>query len=199
MLGSYIIGFENTPVAILFSILIAMAVASGYCLIGACWLIMKCDGGLQRKAVKWAKYHLINTIVGLGLISLTPPLISPRIFEKWFSIPAIFWLAPIPIATAGLIGFLYLMLHKMPLKNDRYCWVPLVTTAGIYILSFVGLAYSFFPYIIPNQMTIVEAASAPSSLMIMLFGALIVLPILIGYTILAYVIFHGKAKDLSYH
>jgi cytochrome d ubiquinol oxidase subunit II len=86
----------------------------------------------------------------------------------------------------------------MPLQNDRFCWAPLIATAGIFILSFMGLAYSFFPYIIPNQMTIVEAASAPSSLMIMLVGALIVLPILIGYTILAYVIFHGKAKDLSY-
>lgn len=198
MLGSYIMGFEDTPLAILFSILIALAVASGYCLIGACWLIMKCDGGLQRKAVKWAKYHLINTVVGLGLVSLTTPLVSERIYEKWFSFPEMLWLAPIPLLTGGLIVFLYLLLRKMPLQNDRYCWLPLVVTAGIYVLSFVGLAYSFFPYIIPDQMTIVEAASAPSSLMIMLVGALIVLPILIGYTILAYVIFHGKAKDLSY-
>jgi cytochrome d ubiquinol oxidase subunit II len=75
---------------------------------------------------------------------------------------------------------------------------PLITTTGIYILSFIGLAYSFFPYIIPNQMTIVEAASAPSPLMIMLVSDLIVLPILIGYTVLAYIIFHGKAKDLTY-
>jgi len=198
MLGSYIMGFENTPIAILFSILIALAVASGYCLIGACWLIMKCEGGLQKKAIKWAKYHLVNTAIGLCLISLTTPLISERIFNKWFSLPEMLWLAPIPIATAGLIVLLYTLLRKMPLKNDRYCWTPLVTTTGIYILSFAGLAYSFFPYIIPGEMTIVEAASAPSSLMIMLVGALIVLPILIGYTILAYVIFHGKAKDLSY-
>jgi cytochrome d ubiquinol oxidase subunit II len=198
MLGFYIMGFEDSPLAILFSILTALAVASGYCLIGACWLIMKCDGGLQRKAIKWAKYHLINTVVGLGLISLITPLVSERIYRKWFSLPEIFWIAPIPLATGALIIFLYFILRKLPFENDRYCWVPLVTTTGIFILSFMGLAYSFFPYIIPNQMTIVEAASAPSSLMIMLAGALVVLPILIGYTILAYVIFHGKAKDLSY-
>ena len=198
MLGFYIMGFEDSPLATLFSILTALAVASAYCLIGACWLIMKCDGGLQRKAIKWAKYHLINTIVGIGLISLTTPLVSERIYSKWFSVPEIFWLAPIPLATAGLIAFLYFILRKLPFENDRYCWVPLITTTGIFIMSFIGLAYSFYPYIIPNQMTIVEAASAPSSLMIMLIGALIVFPILIGYTILAYVIFHGKAKDLSY-
>ncbi len=198
MLGFYIMGFEDSPLATLFSILTALAVASAYCLIGACWLIMKCDGGLQRKAIKWAKYHLINTIVGIGLISLTTPLVSERIYSKWFSVPEIFWLAPIPLATAGLIAFLYFILRKLPFENDRYCWVPLITTTGIFIMSFIGLAYSFYPYIIPNQMTIVEAASALSSLMIMLIGALIVFPILIGYTILAYVIFHGKAKDLSY-
>jgi cytochrome d ubiquinol oxidase subunit II len=198
MLGAYIMGFEDSPLAILFSILTALAVTSGYCLIGACWLIMKCDGGLQRKAIKWAKYHLMNTVVGLGLISLTTPLVSERIYNKWVSFPEVFWLAPIPLVTVGLIVFLTIILRKMPLQNDRFCWAPLIATAGIFILSFMGLAYSFFPYIIPNQMTIVEAASAPSSLMIMLVGALIVLPILIGYTILAYVIFHGKAKDLSY-
>lgn len=199
MLGAYIMGFQDTPIAILFSILIALAVASGYCLIGACWLIMKCDGGLQRKAIKWAQYHLVNTVVGLALISLTTPLVSERIYNKWFSMPEMFWLAPIPLLTGALIVFLYLFLRKLPLINDRFCWVPLITTAGIYVLSFIGLAYSFFPYIIPNQMTIVEAASAPSSLMIMLVGALIVFPVLIGYTILAYIIFHGKAKDLSYN
>jgi len=198
MLGAYIMGFEDSPLATLFAILTALAVASGYCLIGACWLIMKCDGGLQRKAVKWAQYHLMNTVVGLGLISLTTPLVSERIYDKWASLPEIFWLLPIPLATIALIVFLTLIMRKMPLQNDRFCWAPLVATGGIFILSFMGLAYSFFPYIIPNQMTIVEAASAPSSLKIILVGALFVLPILIGYTILAYVIFHGKAKDLSY-
>lgn len=198
MLGSYIMGFDDSLLATLFSILTALAVASGYCLIGACWLIMKCEGGLQEKAIRWAKYYLLNTVIGLLLISLTTPLVSDRIFEKWFSLPEILWLAPVPILTGVLIAFLYRFLRKMPFANDRYCWVPLVSTAGIYVLSFIGLAYSFFPYIIPEKMTIVEAASAPESLMIMLVGALIVLPILIGYTVLAYVIFHGKAKDLSY-
>ncbi|MEM7620994.1 MAG: cytochrome d ubiquinol oxidase subunit II [Pseudomonadota bacterium] len=198
MLGSYIIGFDQSLSGIMFSCLIAVAIASAYCLIGACWLIMKCEGSLQVKAIAWAKYHLINSVVGLVAVSAATPLISKRIFEKWFSFPEILFLAPIPIATGLLIGTLYLLLRKMPFAQDKYCWLPFILTIAIYILSFVGLAHSFFPYIVPEKMTIVEAAAAPASLFIMLIGALIVLPILIGYTALAYYIFHGKATELRY-
>lgn len=198
MLGSYIIGFENSLSGIMFSCLIAVVLASAYCLIGACWLIMKCEGTLQEKAVKWAKYHLVNSVVGLAVISLATPLISDRIFEKWFSFPAILWLAPIPILTGSLIIGLYMLLRKMPMPQDRYNWLPLVITVLIFVFSFCGLAYSFFPYIVPDQMTIVEAAAAPESLIIMLVGALIVLPVLLSYTALSYYIFRGKASDLRY-
>lgn len=198
MLGSYIIGFEQSLAGIMFSCLIAIAVASAYCLIGACWLIMKTEGSLQEKAVGWAKYHLVNSVIGLIAVSAATPFISDRIFAKWFHFPEILMLAPIPILTGALIIGLYLMLRKMPFPQDKYCWAPFVITIGIYTSSFVGLAYSFFPYIVPEQMTIVEAAAAPASLMIMLVGALIVIPILIGYTALAYWIFHGKATELRY-
>jgi cytochrome d ubiquinol oxidase subunit II len=91
-----------------------------------------------------------------------------------------------------------LVLRKLPLENDRYNWLPFVLTVLVYVLSFIGLAYSFLPYIVPWQMKIVDAAAAPESLIIMLVGALIVLPILIGYTALAYYIFRGKATELRY-
>lgn len=198
MLGAYIVGFEQSLAGIMFSCLIAVSVASAYCLIGACWLIMKCEGSLQEKAVKWAKYHLINSMIGLIAVSVATPLISERIYSKWFSFPEIIFLAPIPLLTGILIIGLYMVLRKMPMLHDRYCWAPFVITINIYILSFIGLAYSFFPYIVPEQMTIVQAASSPESLIIMLVGALIVLPILIAYTVLAYYIFHGKATELKY-
>lgn len=198
MLGAYIIGFEHSFAGIMFSCLIAVAVASAYCLVGACWLIMKCEGSLQIKAVRWAKYYLINSIVGLVAVSVATPLLSARIFEKWFTTPEIFFLAPVPVITGILIVMLYLLLQKMPMENDRYNWLPLVITFGIFILSFCGLGYSFFPYIVPEQMTIVEAAAAPESLMIILIGALIVIPMLLLYTALVYYVFHGKATDLRY-
>lgn len=198
MLGAYIIGFEQSWAGIMFSCLIAVALASAYCLIGACWLIMKCEGSLQKKAVGWAKYHLINSVVGLIAVSAVTPLISERIFYKWFSFPEILFLAPIPLCAGFLILGLYMLLRHMPFPKDQYFWLPFIITVWIYILSFAGLGYSFFPYIVPEQMTILEAAAAPESLFIMLIGALIVLPVLLAYTALAYYVFHGKATELSY-
>ena len=198
MLGSYIIGFDKSFSGIAFSILVGCCVVAGYCLIGAGWLIMKTEGDLQRKAVKWARYALWGTMLAIALISLSTPLISHRIFEKWFSFPNIVLLAPIPLITGALVIAMEVMLRQLPKPNDRWCWVPFVTTIGIFILCFHGLAYSFYPYIVPDQLKIVDAASAPESLKIILVGALIVLPVLIGYTFLAYRIFHGKATALSY-
>lgn len=198
MLGSYITGFDSSISGIMFSCLIAILLASAYCLVGACWLIMKCEGALQQKAIKWAKVHLVTSVIGLVIISLATPLISERIYDKWFNFPALLWLSPIPLVTGILIAWLYSLLQRMPLDEDRLNWLPLVITIGIYVLSFCGLAYSFFPYIVPEQMTIIEAAAAPDALTIMLVGALIVLPILIGYTALSYYIFRGKASDLRY-
>ncbi|TBR41566.1 hypothetical protein CBF23_009645 [Marinomonas agarivorans] len=108
------------------------------------------------------------------------------------------WLSPIPILTAILVVWLFFLLRRIPLAGDRLNWLPFTLTIGLFILSFCGLAYSFLPYIVPEQMTIVESAAAPDSLLIMLIGALIVLPILVSYTALSYYIFRGKATDLRY-
>ncbi|MCE2950772.1 MAG: cytochrome d ubiquinol oxidase subunit II [Alphaproteobacteria bacterium] len=198
MLGSYIVGFDPSMAATAFSGLVGVCVVAGYCLIGAGWLIMKTEGALQKKAVGWATVALRITILGIILVSVSTPSVSMRIFEKWFSFPNMLFLLPIPLLTGILVIGLDRILRKLPKENDQHCWVPFVMTAGVYVLCFVGLAYSFFPYIIPEKMLIVEAASAPESLMIILWGALVVLPVLVGYTFLAYKIFHGKAKDLSY-
>jgi len=198
MLGSYILGFQDTWQAFAFACLSGLCVVAGYCLIGACWLIMKTEADLQRKAVRWAQYSLLGTTIGIGLISLATPLVSARIFDNWFSLPNMFYLAPIPLLTLALIVYLYRTLRLQPQVNDKDCWIPFAVTVAIFILCFIGLAYSFYPYIVPDQLKIVDAASSPEALIIILVGALIVLPVLIGYTFFAYKIFHGKAKNLSY-
>lgn len=200
MLGAYIIGFDQSWKGVFFSILIGLCVIAGYCLIGACWLIIKTEGELQKKAVRWARRSLWLTVAGIALVSIATPLVSARIFDKWFVMPNLLYLAPIPVLTGLLVIGLELLLRKLPKANDRHCWLPFVVTIGIYILCFLGLAYSFFPYIVPDQLLITESASAPESLMIILVGALIVIPCLIGYTFFAYRVFWGKAsKELSYH
>jgi len=198
MLGSYIIGFDQSFQGIIFSFFIGLCVVAGYCLIGACWLIFKTTDDLQIKSVKWAKLSLIWVAIGLVVISLTTPLLSERIFDKWFSFPFVLALLPIPIITAILVVSLYIVLKNMPFKNDRLAYLPFIVTVGIFVASFAGLAYSFFPYIVPDQLLITKAAASLEALWIMLIGALIVLPILLGYTALSYYIFHGKAESLTY-
>ncbi len=199
MLGAYILGFSSSLGAHLFAILTGICLVAGYCFVGAGWLIMKTSGDLQKRAVNWARIALWGTAFGLAVVSLTTPLISPRIFEKWFSLPNFFWLLPIPLITGTLIVVVDVMLRRLPQENDRYSWVPFAGSAGLFILGFQGLAYSFYPYIVPEKITIWQAASAPESLMIILIGALIVLPCIIGYTIFAYRVFWGKVKELSYY
>lgn len=198
MLGSYILGFEGGAAAVIFSLLVGCALVVCYALIGACWLIMKTEGELQRRSVQWARYSLYGTIVGIALISIATPMVSERIFHKWFDFPNLILLAPIPVVTAALLVALEFVLRELPRPDDRYCWVPFAMTVVVFILCFDGLAYSFFPYIVPDRLTIPEAASAPESLKFILIGVLIVFPFLIGYTFLAYRVFHGKATALSY-
>lgn len=199
MLGLYIMGFESSVTAHMFGALAGVCTAAGYAFIGACWLIMKTEGSLQKKAVRWARIGLWLTTVGIAIVSIATPIVNERIFEKWFSIPNIFLLAPIPVITGALIIGLEIVLRQMPFKKDQFCWLPFAGAIGMFILCFHGLAYSFYPYIVPEKMTIYGAAAAPESLMIIFVGALFVLPCIIGYTIFAYRVFWGKVKDLRYY
>ncbi len=199
MLGLYIVRFETSPQALLFGGLTAICLASGYGLVGAGWLILKTEGELQKSAVRWARLALWGTALGLLLVSAVTPLVSTRIFEKWFAFPNILFLAPMPLLATLAVYRLDRLLAVLPLPGDRNAWVPLVAGALLFVLGFVGLAYSFYPYIVPERLTIFEAASAPESLMAILIGASIVLPCIIAYTIFAYRVFWGKVEETSYH
>ncbi|MTI45867.1 cytochrome bd-I ubiquinol oxidase subunit 2 apoprotein [Roseibium hamelinense] len=198
MLGIYIMGLQQTPMTVGFGILTAICLTAGYGFIGATWLIIKTEGALQLKAVSWARRRLWGVMIGLGAISLASPFVSERIFEKWFSFPSIILLAPLPLMSALLVFILWTALKHLPAKEDRWNWVPFSATAILFCLAFAGLAYSFYPYVVPEQLTLYESASAPESLFIILLGALFVLPVIIGYTILAYTVFRGKATELRY-
>ncbi|HEY8381838.1 MAG TPA: cytochrome d ubiquinol oxidase subunit II [Microvirga sp.] len=199
MLGLYIVGFERTPAHVAFAILTALCLLAAYALIGAAWLIMKTEGELQRRAVSWARGTLLLSGIGMAAVSVVTPLVSERIWDKWFSLPNLVLLAPVPLVTAVLFVLLGIALRHLPTRTDRFCWLPFVGTVGIFMLGFHGLAYSFFPYVVPDRLTVWQAAAAPESLMIMFVGALIVLPIIVAYSVLSYRIFWGKATDLRYY
>ena len=202
MIGLYIVGFQYGPAQLAFALFTALALLAGYALLGATWLIMKTEGSLQLRAIAWARGSMLLCALGVAAVSVATPLVSQQIFDKWFSFPAILLLAPIPVITAGLFVLAYLVLRKLPgllaAGNDAFCSIPFAATVGIFLLAFFGLAYSLFPYLLVDRMTIWQAASAPESLMIILVGAVVVLPTIIGYTVYSYRVFWGKAKPLSY-
>jgi cytochrome d ubiquinol oxidase subunit II len=198
MLGSYIVGFDHGLGGIAFSLLVAVCLAAGYALIGAGWLIMRAEGDLQKRSVRWALWSLRLAALGMAAVSLATPLASPRIFEKWFEFPTILLLAPVPLVTAALFVALEVLLRRLPQPNDAWCWVPFAGTVGLYLLGFGGLAYSFFPYVVPERLTIWQAASAPESLVVILVGVVVVLPAILGYTAFSYRVFWGKLRELTY-
>ncbi len=198
MLGLYVMGLTMTPFTLLFGALTAVFLTVAYSFIGAAWVILKTDGALQAKAVGWARGGIWGVVLGLGAVSLASPYVSARIFDKWFSVPEIFVLAALPLMAAGLIVALWYVLRALPAENDALAALPFVLTVVLFTLGFVGMAYSFYPYVVPDRLTIYEAASAPESLFIILIGTLFVLPMIAGYTVLSYVIFRGKATDLRY-
>lgn len=199
MLGQFIVGFENTALALAFSALIGACVCAGYALLGACWLILKTEGELQRQALRWARRALWGAGIGIAVVSLATPLMSARIFEKWFSFPNIILLAPIPIVTAGLFIAMELLLRRLPRANDAWCWLPFVLVVAMVVLCFHGLAFSFFPYIVPDRLTVWQSASATESLWVILIGVIIVLPVILSYTYFSYRVFRGKTQALSYY
>ncbi|QBF33725.1 cytochrome d ubiquinol oxidase subunit II [Thalassococcus sp. S3] len=198
MLGLYIMGLEATPFTLAFAALTAVFLTVGYSFIGATWLILKTEGALQLKAVDWAKGGIWGLVLGLGAISLASPLVSDRIWDKWFAVPEIFLLAPLPLMSGALVLLLWYALRHLPTRDDSWAWFPFVATIVLFTLAFFGLAYSFYPFVVPEQLTIYEAASAPESLFIILMGALVVMPMIGGYTALAYTVFRGKATELRY-
>ncbi|WP_210526672.1 cytochrome d ubiquinol oxidase subunit II [Rubellimicrobium arenae] len=198
MLGSYVLGFQQGWAANLFAAVTALGLAAAYAFIGACWLVVKAEGELQRRAAQWARSTLGFAALGLVAVSVATPLISDRIFAKWFSLPNVLLLAPIPLATAALLAGLWLALGRYPRPGDRWNWVPFAGAVGIFVLAFVGLAFSFYPYVVPGTLTIWEVAAAPESLAVILTASVFVLPMILAYTAFSYWVFRGKLGTLRY-
>ena len=170
----------------------------GYCFIGATWLIYKTEGLLQLKSVEWARGGIWGLMGGVAAISIASPLASPRIFERWFDFPDSLFLAPLPLTFALIAGLVILVLRRLPTGDDAFAILPFLATVILFTLAFAGLAYSFYPYVVPDRLTLYEAAAAPESLIIILVGAAVVIPVIIAYSPLAYTVFRGKATALSY-
>jgi cytochrome d ubiquinol oxidase subunit II len=199
MLGSYITGFDKGWLGLSFSLGIALTLPAAYILLGAGWLIMKTEGELQAHAVRWAARVLWPMGIALVAISAATPLVNPGVVAKWFSVPEVFGLMPIPLSCAiAFFAVRWVVTHRNVVKAG-YGWVVFAATVLIFVLAFFGLAYSIFPDIVIGRMTVWQAAVSTGSLTVIFIGVAITLPVIIIYTIYMYRVFWGKARALTYN
>ncbi|MEB3359533.1 MAG: cytochrome d ubiquinol oxidase subunit II [Synechococcales bacterium] len=168
------------------SILMALTLIQGYVLIGSTYLIWKTEGELQETHYKTARLAAITTLIGAILITIVTPIFYSYARDRLFHAPQIYLFSVIPVLGVLLIA---LLLRSLGRKEERF---PFVWTILLFLLTFLGLAFVVFPYIIPTEITIYEAAADPSSLVFMLIFIGGLIPIMIFYNIYSYIVFRGK-------
>jgi cytochrome d ubiquinol oxidase subunit II len=199
MLGRYITGFESGFGYLLFGLVVGAGLCGGYVLLGATWLIYKTDGTLQKKAIAWARWGLLWVALGVAAVSVAAPLVSRTVQEKWFNFPTTLGLMLLPLASLAAWTWVWRSTGHLSRGETRAAqWAPFAGAVAIFVLAFLGLAYSLFPYVVIDRLTFWDAAAHPSSLKVVLVGALIVLPFIVAYTAFSYYVFRGKARPGLY-
>lgn len=177
-----------------FSVLTGLAVVVGYGLLGATWLIMKTEDHLQRQMQGYAWFLAVGTLAFIGLVSVLTPFQDPVYFSRWFNLPGSAFSVIMPVLVTITTWALFAGLNA---GRDAQ---PFFASLGLFVLSFIGIAISFYPNIIPPSLTIVEAAAPDSSLKFALVGTVVLVPLILGYTAYAYWVFRGKVDpDEGYH
>lgn len=197
MLGRYVTGFAPGAAYTAFAAAIALALPATYVLLGANWLIMKTAGELQRRALLWAQRAWGPMLLGMLLISLATPWVSSTVRERWFALPQFIGLMPIPLATAAALAAMR-WTYTLPRTRGDLCWLPFVLNIGVLTMGAFGLAYSLYPYVVMDRMTLWQAASSTASLNVILIGCAITVPAIAAYTVFSYWVFRGKASALHY-
>jgi len=158
---------------------------------------MKTDGALQERAIHWAKIAWAPMVAGMVLISMATPWVSDVVRDRWFALPEIIALMAIPLMTGVALLAVRGVLHSQVVRGP-VAWLPFVLLILVFVLGFLGLAYSIYPFVVIGQMTIWQAASSPEALKVILFGVCISVPAIAGYTVFSYRVFRGKTGELKY-
>jgi cytochrome d ubiquinol oxidase subunit II len=172
-----------------FALLCGLGVLAGYALLGATWLVLKTEGAVAERARGQAKLLLIVVLAFMGVVSIWTPLAFERIAARWFSIPNIYFLWPVPLLT-----LLTAVLAWRWLDEGREVR-PFLAAVVLFLLGYLGLAISTFPYLVPPTLTVWQTAAVPASQIFMLLGTLVLLPIILGYIGFVYWLFRGKVRE----
>jgi len=177
-----------------FALLCGLGLAAGYALLGATWLIWKTEGAVAERARKQAYLFLLGVLAFMGVVSLWTPLEFERIAQRWFSVPNIFLLWPVPIVTVLVAWGIWRAL------DERREALPFLGAIALFLLGYLGLVVSSFPYLVPPTLTVWDTAAHPSTQIFMLVGTLVLLPIILSYTAYSYWLFRGKVREgEAYH
>ncbi|MCW0232257.1 MAG: cytochrome d ubiquinol oxidase subunit II [Ferrovibrio sp.] len=177
-----------------FSILTGIAVVVGYCLLGACWLVIKTEGDIQNRCYDLGRKLSIALVVLIGLVSLWTPFLGEQFLSRWFTWPNIALTAPMPILVLVAAGALWRGLHDYSRPMQ-----PFLSALALFVLSYIGLGISFWPLMVPPSITFYDAAAPDVSLGFLLVGAVILLPIILAYTAYAYYVFRGKVDPHAHY
>ena len=177
-----------------FSVLTGVALVAAYAMLGAAWLVMKTDGGVRATAQRLAWLLGGATLALVGLVSLITPFLNPIYMERWFSFPNVAFTVLVPAAIL-VAAFVFVK----GLRDARDVW-PFLSSLALFVLSFIGLGISFYPFMVPPSLTIWQVAAPDESLMFLLVGAVVLIPMILGYTAYAYWVFRGKTDpNVGYH
>jgi cytochrome d ubiquinol oxidase subunit II len=178
-----------------FSILTGFSVMAGYALLAACYLFMKSRGRIQAHSAKLAKRLLLITILAMVIVSLWTVASQVEIRQRWFSSLNFLWLSPLPIITLVVAVLAWRDLNRHSVGQSHHEDRPFWYAATLFLLGFAGLVVGLFPYLIPRQLTFMDAASPDSSLLFLLPGICIFVPLICAYTFWGYRVFAGKVED----
>jgi cytochrome d ubiquinol oxidase subunit II len=203
MLGAFIQGFEvngrhfsGSALDFIspFSLLTGIALLFGYGLLGAGWLVLKTEGEIQAAARRHGKVCLVAVLVAIVAVSIWTPLMNADVAERWFSWPNIAFLSPVPVATAITAFGVWRALTG---RSEAGAFIGAIL---LFTLSYLGIAISLWPMIVPYHYTLWEAASSARTQAFLLVGTLFLLPVIFVYTGWSYWVFRGKVRgDVGYH
>ncbi|EPP0955805.1 cytochrome d ubiquinol oxidase subunit II [Cronobacter dublinensis] len=172
-----------------FNLFCGVGLVVAYALLGASWIVMKSENQLHQNMRRLARSLLLALLVVIAIISAWTPLAHQAIADRWFTLPNLWFLLPVPV----LVALFSLWLWRQ-LANPASHTLPFVLTLGLIFLGFSGLGISIWPHIIPPDITLWEAAAPPASQGFMLVGALLIIPIILVYTFWSYYVFRGKVQ-----
>ena len=176
-----------------YSLLTGAGVVTGYTLLGTTFLVIKSSGAVENHAYRLARPAALGTLLLMGAVSLATPFLFHQYWERWFRMPNLLFASQVPLLTAILFFALFQSLRK------RRTYGPFFMALGLFALGMAGLGISMWPFVIPDSVTIWQAAAPQRSQIFMLVGVAIIVPIILAYTGWAYWVFRGKVAEEGYH